>query len=83
MATDEKLIQKFQNEPLPKEIEFSELKKYLGYYGFYVDRQTGSHVMFVHDNPNTTYPVPLISGRFVKSRYLKELNKIIKNMEED
>jgi predicted RNA binding protein YcfA (HicA-like mRNA interferase family) len=77
LAKDEKLIKKFQSEPLPKDIDFDEMKKYLELFDFEIDRQSGSHVIFVHKNPNLSYPIPLKNGRYVKSRYLKEINKKI------
>ena len=84
MSTNEKLKKKFQQEPLPKEIPLDDLMKYLELYGFKVekDKGKGSHYLATHPKLKYPFPIPSKNGKIVKFVYLKELNKIIKSMEE-
>lgn len=84
LSSNEKLIAKFQKEPLPREVNLDELLKYLEIFGFTVDRDRGkgSHCMVFHDKMKYPFPIPSKNGKTVSFVYLKELNKIIKNMED-
>lgn len=84
MSKDEKLINKFQREPLPKDINLDELCKYLGYFGFRIEKRRGkgSHRVAIHDKGGIVYPIPSKNGKTVSFVYLKELNKMIKKLEE-
>lgn len=84
MANDKKLIEKFQKEPLPKDIALDELIRYLELYGFEIikNRGKGSHCIAKHKNLERPFTIPSKNGKMVSFVYLKELNKIIKSMEE-
>jgi len=84
LANDKKLIEKFQKEPLPKDISLDELIRYLELYGFEVikNRGKGSHCIAKHKNLERPFTIPSKNGKMVNFVYLKELNKIIKSMEE-
>ena len=84
MANDKKLIEKFQKEPLPKEIALDELIRYLELYGFEIikNRGKGSHCIAKHKKLERPFTIPSKNGKTVSFVYLKELNKIIKSMEE-
>lgn len=81
MSKEDKLIQRFQTEPLPKDIDFADFKKYMELYGFRLDRTDGSHNMFVHDETGKMYPVSTVNGRQVKSYHVKNFNNLLKTME--
>ena len=81
MSKDEKLIKKFQTNPLPNDIDFSDFKKYLEMYGFRLISVKGSHNLFTHDDIKEPYVIPTVNGRKVKPYYLKQINKIIKELE--
>lgn len=84
MSQKEKLISKMQSKPTPKMVEFSDFKKYLEYYGFVLDRTSGSHNMFVHPkNGIHLPPVPTVSGKMVKGAYIDQVNAYILRMEEE
>ena len=84
MSGDQKLIEKFQKEPLPKEIDLNDLIRYLELFGFEVikNRGKGSHCIAKHKCLDRPFVIPSKNGKTVKFPYLKELNKIIKNMED-
>ena len=82
MAKDEKLINRFQREPLPKDIDFDDLSRYLSYFGIQVIRVRSSHHIATHPKFSRPFPIPTINGRKVKSKYLKLLNQLIKEIEE-
>ncbi len=84
MASDKKLIEKFQKEPLPKDIALDDLIHYLELYGFEIikNRGKGSHIIAKHKNLERPYTIPSKNGKTVSFVYLKELNKVIKNLEE-
>ena len=84
MANDQKLIEKFQKEPLPKDIALDDLIRYLELYGFEIikNRGKGSHCIAKHKNLDRPFTIPSKNGKTVSFVYLKVLNKIIKNMEE-
>ena len=84
MANEKKLIEKFQKEPLPKDIALDELIRYLELYGFEIikNRGKGSHCIAKHKNLERPFTIPSKNGKTVSFVYLKELNKIIKSMEE-
>lgn len=84
LANDQKLIEKFQKEPLPKDISLDELIRYLELFGFEIikNRGKGSHCIAKHKNLARPFVIPSKNGKTVSFVYLKELNKIIKNMEE-
>ncbi len=77
MSKEEKLIQKFQKYPLPKEIDFDDFVTYAKIFGFEIDRVRGSHNMLVNKDKTVMFPVPTVNGKKVKSIYLREFNKII------
>ncbi len=81
MSTIEKLILKLTNDPLPKEIDFDDMKKYLEYYGFVLKRTKGSHNMFEYKD-GRLLPVPTVNGKTVKTIYLELANHIINQQEE-
>lgn len=84
MANDKKIIEKFQKEPLPKDIALDELIRYLELYGFEIikNRGKGSHCIAKYKNLERPFTIPSKNGKTVSFVYLKELNKIIKSMEE-
>ena len=84
MSNDKKLIDKFQKEPLPKEIALDDLIRYLELFGFEIikNRGKGSHCIARHRNIERPFTIPSKNGKTVSFVYLKELNKIIKNLEE-
>ena len=82
MAKLEKLIKKFQTIPLPVDIDIEDFIKYAKNFGFKYDRIRGSHYIFIHDKLLVPFPVPTVNGKKVKNVYLRELNRLIKNVEE-
>lgn len=84
MSNDKKLIDKFQKEPLPKEIALDDLIRYLELFGFEIikNRGKGSHCIARHRNIERPFTIPSKNGKTVSFVYLKELNKIIKNLED-
>ena len=84
LASDKKLIEKFQKEPLPKDIALDDLIRYLELYGFEIikNRGKGSHCIAKHKNLDRPFTIPSKNGKTVSFVYLKELNRIIKKMEE-
>lgn len=77
LTNDQKLIDKFQNEPLPKEISLNDLIRYLALFGFEIirNRGKGSHYIAKHKNLERPYTIPSKNGKTVSFVYLKELNK--------
>ena len=84
MSSDDKLIQQFQKEPLPKDIALADLIRYLELYGFKIikNRGKGSHCIATHEKLSRPFTIPSKNGKTVSFVYLKELNKLIKKMEE-
>ena len=84
MSINQKLIDKFKNGRLQKEIDINEFIKYLKCIGFEIDydRGKGSHIIAIHKKYGIVYPIPSKNGKLVSYVYVKEINKIIKNKEE-
>ena len=82
MSQIEKLISRMQSIPVPKDIHFYELKKYLEYFGFKLDRTKGSHNVFTHSMLLDEIVVPTKNGKAIKPIYIVEINRIIKQLEE-
>ena len=85
MSTEKKLIDKFQKEPVPKEVNLDELLRYLKIFGFEVvsKRGKGSHFIVKNYQYNLEYTIPSKNGKTVSFVYLRELNKLIKRMEDE
>ena len=59
MSKIEKLIAKIEDYKSGNKIEFSDLEKYLKYFGFKKKNQNGtSHVIFTHDLLDRPLPIP-------------------------
>ena len=76
MSKIEKLIQRFQTYPLPKDIDFDDYIKYAEYYGFRIVRTNGSHNVFANEE-GVEITVSSVNGRKVKTYFLNNLNIII------
>jgi predicted RNA binding protein YcfA (HicA-like mRNA interferase family) len=74
MSKRKKLLQKLRNNP--KEATMQQLETLLGYYGFFLDRITGSHHIFIFRDEHFEIfiNVPL-HGKKVKTTYVKEALK--------
>ena len=82
MSKIEKLIAKIENYKSGNKIEFSDLEKYLKYFGFKKKNQNGtSHVIFTHDLLNRPFPIPK-HGNSVKEVYVKKTLTIPKWLNE-
>ena len=77
----EKLINRMRSNP--SDATFEEVKKYLEYYGFILDRTNGSHHIFIHEKISDELVIPTIGGRFVKTIYVKEANRVIDKLEDE
>jgi predicted RNA binding protein YcfA (HicA-like mRNA interferase family) len=66
----DKLIEKIRRRP--PEAEFTDVRHLLEEFDWKLDRQTGSHVMFVKAGERTI-SVPVVSGRKVKRTYLDQI----------
>lgn len=71
MTTAEKALAKLRR--LPPEMPIREVGVVLEAHGWRRERQSGSHVIFVHGDTDETLSVPLKSGRQVTRTYLKQI----------
>jgi predicted RNA binding protein YcfA (HicA-like mRNA interferase family) len=74
MSPDDKLIEKLRRRP--PTVEFSDIEKLLGDFGWERKRQRGSHVSFAKPG-NPTITVPMIRGRKVKGVYLDRIFQLL------
>lgn len=82
MSQIEKLIEKMQNYRSGNPIEFSEIEKYLIYYGFEEKNQSGtSHIIFTHKYLNRPFPIPK-HGNKVKAVYVKKAVELVEWVKE-
>jgi predicted RNA binding protein YcfA (HicA-like mRNA interferase family) len=75
MSKIEKLIALFLSEPA--EVRFSDAEKLLENFGFQKDRTRGSHNIFSNPKTKKQIVIPTVSGKKVKQRYVKEINKLL------
>lgn len=84
---NEKLIEKIMQNPPPKDICTTELDKFLGIYGYYLDRRSdSSHYLYKnnkHPDKIITFASVHGSGKtgIVKSTYIRNIQRIIKSLE--
>lgn len=77
MSKIEKLIAKIENYKSGNKIEFSDLEKYLKYFGFKKKNQNGtSHVIFTHDLLDRPFPIP----KRVKEVYVKKAVELVEEI---
>ena len=69
---------------MPKENALDDLIRYLELFEFEIikNRGKGSHCIARHRNIERPFTIPSKNGKTVSFVYLKELNKIIKNLED-
>ena len=80
MSKIEKLIAKIENYKSGNKIEFSDLEKYLKYFGFKKKNQNGtSHVIFTHDLLDRPVPIPK-HGNSVKEVYVKKAVELVEEI---
>ena len=72
-----------RSKPIPSDVTFDEMKKYLEHYDFILDRTNGSHNVFVHEKLSDELVIPTIGGRLVKPIYIKEANRVIDKLEDE
>ncbi len=72
MTQRDKLIDRIRRRPV--EADFSDVQSLLEHFGWVLDRETGSHVIFVKQG---AFPIniPKKHGRKVKRHYLDEICK--------
>ena len=74
MADVDRIVAKLRR--YPPEAEFREVRQVLEAYGWRLDRQSGSHVVF--DKPGRLpVGIPLVSGRRVKRPYIRQILRLI------
>ena len=82
MGKREKLIDRLTNSP--QNATFSDIRNLLEYEGFYLDRVTGSHQIFIY--AETIFAIPVHSNR-VKTIYVEKVLALIEQadleLEED
>ena len=71
MTRRERLIARIKSRP--PEAEQRDVRALLQEFGWTLDRQTGSHLIFVKDGEMMS--IPLVHGRRVKRIYLDEICK--------
>ena len=77
MSQIDKLIKKIENYRSGDRISFSELEKYLIYFGFFKKSHDGtSHVIFKHDLLSRPFPVQK-HGNTVKAGYVKQAIELV------
>ena len=77
MSKIEKLISNYKSG---NKIEFSDLEKYLKYFGFKKKNQNGtSHVIFTHDLLDRPFPIPK-HGNSVKEVYVKKEVELVEEI---
>ena len=67
---EDKLIERIRRRP--PEAEFTDVRNLLERFDWKLDRQSGSHVLFVKAGERPI-SVPLVSGRKVKRTYLDQI----------
>jgi predicted RNA binding protein YcfA (HicA-like mRNA interferase family) len=76
MTKIEKLIKKIENNP--KDVKYSDLKKYLEYYGYKLDRQESSHHAFRNEHGDS-YTIPAHKqGAVVRECYVDDVIEMVK-----
>jgi predicted RNA binding protein YcfA (HicA-like mRNA interferase family) len=73
MSRKEKLFQKIKNNP--RDVRFSELRKLLEYYGYYLDHVSGSHHIFFREG-GQPISIPVHHNR-AKEPYVREAIAIL------
>lgn len=76
MVKIKKLWEKIQNNP--KSVKFEELKKFLQYHKFHMNRQKGSHCIFKKDANNPLIVIPKKNP--VNEFYVKEVINYFKSI---
>jgi len=72
MSKRDKLRRKLHNNPKGRTRQ--EIETLLGYYGFYLDRVTGSHHVFIVQIEETNHRLVIpIHGQAVKTVYVKQV----------
>ena len=85
LSKEEKLNQLFNKKPVPKDITFSDAKKYLKKHGFELKRTSGSHNTFIgytKSKKKIMIVVPVVNGRYIKSGYVETINNAIREKED-
>ncbi len=82
MGKREKIIDRLTNNP--QNATFADIRNLLEYEGFYLDRVTGSHHIFIYSE--TIFAIPIQDNK-VKSIYVEKILELIESadleLEED
>ena len=79
MGNKEKLIERIESKRRKKDIKYSEVKKYLSYYDFIADRQSGSHVIFKNEELGLFVLVAAHNAHSIIAEwYIKDIVQMIK-----
>lgn len=81
MTKREKRLQKIRNNP--KNVKFKDLEALLIDFGFVFDRASGSHRLFTREIGGESVSVVVPYKRVVKETYVKDVLKLIDQIEED
>ena len=82
MSQIDKLIKKIENYRSGDQISFSELEKYLIYFGFFIKSHNGtSHVIFKHELLSRPFPVSK-HGNKVKAGYVKQAVELVEEIKD-
>jgi predicted RNA binding protein YcfA (HicA-like mRNA interferase family) len=65
-----KLVAAFLASPV--QVSFDDVERLMRAFGFKIDRTTGSHHVFRHDD-GSKLTVPTVGGRRVKSAYVRQI----------
>lgn len=81
MVSKIKLIERIESKPYKVDITFDELRSYLEYFGYKVNRQKGSHVNFVHP---LGIPITIPNNKkYVKPCYVKLAVECVSTIKEE
>lgn len=81
MTRFKKLKEKIESKPYRSDITYDELRKYLNYYGYWLDRTNGSHHSFVNiRHKRITFPV---HDNTIKAKYIQLISNCVKQEEDD
>lgn len=81
MTRREKLLEKARNNP--RGLRFSELTRLAESYGFYLDRQGGSHAVYKHKGLGVSIPLQPDKNGKAKGYQVKQLLDAIATISEE
>jgi len=80
MSRDNKLILRIEAHRKGT-VPFTDRCRYLGLYGWRMDRQSGSHKIFRDSTDRIEMSIPTVRGREVKAFYVRKAVEIVKREE--